>query len=165
MPSVLSKFSRTDEQHVAIKVAVIEDNLSEVERIIQQNPQMVKDPFVLYDTWDLYLLDYAIINNGSYDCVALLISLGADIDRSNYSGPTPLHYAAKNGDVRVIKLLLQYEPKVCLGEHGGSPLHWAAIYNRSDVLEVLLRHDCSLVDVVSTMQRDPPHKKSVKFSH
>ena len=154
MPSVLSKFSRTDEQHVAIKVAVIEDNLSEVERIIQQNPQMVKDPFVLYDTWDLYLLDYAIINNGSYDCVALLISLGADIDRSNYSGPTPLHYAAKNGDVRVIELLLQYQPEIRLDEHGGSPLHWAASYNRVDVLEVLVLHGCN-VDVVSKIISNP----------
>ena len=70
MPSVLSKFSRTDdEEHVqwkfAIGAAVIKDNLSEVKRIIQQNPRLVKDPLFHLDTQDL--LSYAIMK-GSHDC-------------------------------------------------------------------------------------------------
>ena len=44
---------------------------------------------------------------GHYDVVAFLLERGADPDRPDERGRTPLYWVAENGHQRIVKLLLE----------------------------------------------------------
>ncbi|KAF2828811.1 ankyrin, partial [Ophiobolus disseminans] len=45
---------------------------------------------------------------GSTECVKILLEAGADPNETEYDGWPPLHWAARNGHLDVLLLLLQY---------------------------------------------------------
>jgi len=62
---------------------------------------------------------------------------------------TPLHWAAVNGAVGAVDLLLAAKANANFQDaHGRTPLHWAARVNRVDIVRVLLAHgaDPTIVD-------------------
>ncbi|RLN44082.1 hypothetical protein BBJ28_00017903, partial [Nothophytophthora sp. Chile5] len=54
---------------------------------------------------------------------------------------TPLHWAAVNGAVKAVEMLLAARADANVQDaHGRTPLHWAARVNRLEVVQVLLAH-------------------------
>ncbi|XP_006813082.1 uncharacterized protein LOC100373654 [Saccoglossus kowalevskii] len=65
---------------------------------------------------------------------------------NGYDQCTPLHWAASQGDLSIVKLLLESGADINAQttEHGLMPVHEAAINGHSDVVEYLLLHGASL---------------------
>ncbi len=66
--------------------------------------------------------------HGRADAVQTLIALGLDVARESGDGGTALHWAAWNGQVATVRLLLEHGAPVNVRDncHGSSPLAWAA---------------------------------------
>uniref|UniRef100_A0A8B9MZ88 Uncharacterized protein n=1 Tax=Accipiter nisus TaxID=211598 RepID=A0A8B9MZ88_9AVES len=71
--------------------------------------------------------------------LSFLIEHDADINMPDDDGWTPLHFAAQNGDDRIVRLLLDHQAQVNAQEHDGwTPLHLASQNNFENVARVLL---------------------------
>jgi len=103
---------------------------------------------------------------------AYLIVKGADVKAKGSDQATALHLAVRSGSMPIIKLLLAHQASpdagigktysvISFGKDGaasyispppsakkGTPLHWAAFYNRADILDLLIeaRADVSADD-------------------
>ena len=56
----------------------------------------------------------------------LLSSNGADANKQDNDGEAPLHCAAYNGHLEIVKLLLDAGADVNMQDNMVTPLHWAA---------------------------------------
>ncbi len=71
--------------------------------------------------------------------VKRLLVLGADLNLSDADGDTPLHGAAKSGNVEILTLLLDKGANPnAKNKEGGTPLMWAAVYGNEDAARLLL---------------------------
>ncbi|KAI3837558.1 hypothetical protein MKX03_033581, partial [Papaver bracteatum] len=77
---------------------------------------------------------------GHLDTVTYLLEKGANPDASNNRNVTPLHYAAKSGNTKIITLLLSRGVRVDASTRSGTPLHLAAGLGHRDAVDVLLDH-------------------------
>jgi serine/threonine protein kinase len=72
------------------------------------------------------------------------------------TGVTPLHRAARSGDMKMLRLLLaegaDKEAKTDLGG-GRRALHWACRFDRAEAVKELLRHGCDVTAVTSRRGR------------
>ena len=89
----------------------------------------------------LAAMDNTLMENsrdGHADVVTLLLEAGASSQEKNYSGWTPLHWAAWDGHDDVVTILLEAgaNPQE-KNNAGNTPLHWAARYGHTDVVELL----------------------------
>ena len=83
-------------------------------------------------------LKFAIFG-GNVNCLRLLLEAGADIDKANCSGMTPLHLSALCGHVDCLQLLLEAGAETDKAALGGDvALHGAASQGRLDCLRLLL---------------------------
>ncbi|XP_039633411.1 receptor-interacting serine/threonine-protein kinase 4 isoform X1 [Perca fluviatilis] len=91
---------------------------------------------------------------GHLATVKMLIEEGADPYRSNQALRTPCHLAAENGHCEVLKELLLHCPDVgtLLDEQGLSPLHLAVQGGYSNIITMLLPHDCQDLVTESSVQ-------------
>ena len=73
---------------------------------------------------------------GEFDLVEKMVKKGADV---NKTGWTPLHYAASNGHVAVIKLLLEnYAYIDAESPNGSTPLMMAGMYGNPESVQLLI---------------------------
>ena len=73
---------------------------------------------------------------GQLDLAKKLIAKGADV---NKTGWTPLHYAASNGHVEVIKLLLENHAYIdAESPNGSTPLMMASMYGNAQSVKLLI---------------------------
>ena len=64
---------------------------------------------------------------------------GADVNTPNNMRMYPLHLAAVNGDVRMVRLLVENDARIdVLNNEQATPLHKAARYNHVQVVEFLV---------------------------
>ena len=74
--------------------------------------------------------------NGELDLSEKMVKKGADV---NKTGWTPLHYAASNGHVAVIKLLLENHAYIdAESPNGSTPLMMAGRYGSAEAVRLLL---------------------------
>lgn len=75
------------------------------------------------------------------ECVKLLLDFGADKNKTDKAGRTPLHWAAIGGHSDVIEYLLSIDadPK-CQTSSGQTPLHSAVDGDKLDVVKTLIAH-------------------------
>ena len=79
------------------------------------------------------------INGGKINCLQVLLEAGADKDKADKIGRTPLHLAAKRNTPDCLRLLLEAgADKDKADEIGRTPLHRAAERNTPDCLRLLL---------------------------
>ncbi len=71
-----------------------------------------------------------------------LISQGSDVNQRTPQGATPLHFAARSGQITITGLLLQHgaNPQA-IYQFEWTPLHFAAKGGHVDVADLLLEHD------------------------
>ena len=73
---------------------------------------------------------------GQLDLAKKLVAKGADV---NKTGWTPLHYAASNGHVDVIKLLLENHAYIdAESPNGSTPLMMASMYGNAQSVKLLI---------------------------
>lgn len=78
--------------------------------------------------------------------VARLLDAGADVNapQAKFKG-TPLQYAATQGHLEVVQLLLKHKATVdAVDANGRTPLIWAAMHGRTDVVAALLDADANI---------------------
>nr|XP_051180267.1 uncharacterized protein LOC127294477 isoform X2 [Lolium perenne] len=76
---------------------------------------------------------------GNMELVRYFLDQGADKERLNDDGYTPLHLATGKG-VEMVELLLSKGANPNSLNHGGTALHLAAIHGQHDIMKVLLDH-------------------------
>ncbi len=71
--------------------------------------------------------------------ITLLVAAGCnDFIEKNAEGETPLHVAAKHGQLETAKVLMNDDTITVYNDHGQIPLHCAAGNNQHDVMSLLL---------------------------
>ena len=82
---------------------------------------------------------------GHEQCLTLLLGAGAEVDRPNENGVTPLYIAAQNGHEQCLKLLLGAGAAVDLANNkGATPLNMASDNGHIEVVKVLREHGASV---------------------
>ena len=77
--------------------------------------------------------------NGDVEAARLLLDNGAEVDRANQNGATPLYVACKNGHVDAARLLLERGADVHkASNYNRTPLHEASYGGHIDVVRLLL---------------------------
>ena len=80
---------------------------------------------------------------GELDLAEKMIKKGADV---NKTGWTPLHYAASNGHMAVIKLLLENHAYIdAESPNGSTPLMMASMYGSFDAVKLLVEEGADLL--------------------
>jgi hypothetical protein len=84
--------------------------------------------------------------NGLTSSVKRLLSIrNINVNVKDLYEWTPLHYAARNGHIEIIRLLLQNGAVVNAKNNCGStPLHWAASHGHVDILHLLVENGANL---------------------
>lgn len=82
----------------------------------------------------------------------VLIRRGADVNTHAADYITPLHFAAHQGDIEIVKMLVSYGAQIdaVITNNGYTPLHWAVIQGHANVVEFLVQ---------SGARTDMPDKK------
>ena len=83
---------------------------------------------------------------GQFEAVKEFIANGMDINtKCQYEGDTALTYAASEGDVPMVKWLLDNgaDPDI-LNDAKETALHYATYNNSLDIVELLIEHGCEL---------------------
>jgi len=71
--------------------------------------------------------------------IDLLLSKGAHIDKQDEKRQTPLHMAAKCGQLEVVRVLLENDANINVtNEYGETPIYWAAEWGHLEVVRLLL---------------------------
>jgi ankyrin repeat protein len=80
------------------------------------------------------------IQAGNLDQIQSLLNDGADINFIGEMGVTPLFYACKNSNIKIIKFLLNNGASIDLQikDSGFTPLHFAAQEGQFDILKLLV---------------------------
>ena len=91
------------------------------------------------------LLCIGLLCMGHIEIVEILLRAGADKDKQDGFGSTPLHTAAFHGHKEVVELLLRAgadkDKQDCLRR---TPLHLAAESGHKEIVEILLRADANI---------------------
>jgi ankyrin repeat protein len=83
----------------------------------------------------------AIRQGHSAPQVAHLLAQGADVNTQDDDGLTPLHWAAKEGNQDIVKLLIAWGADVRVKSRKSlTPLDWAAEQGHQDIVALLKQH-------------------------
>ncbi|KAI9437175.1 hypothetical protein H4582DRAFT_332520 [Lactarius indigo] len=85
---------------------------------------------------------HAASKDGLTDVAQWLLSVGADADVQDDDGSTPLHFAAVNGRLEIVRILLGHGVDVSVATTRGNhtPLHEASRRGHVDVVRLLIQH-------------------------
>jgi cytohesin len=83
--------------------------------------------------------EIALHHARSFNAALLLLQAGSDVNAVSTEGRTPLQIAASEGDLALIKLLLQRGADLNPGSHPFSPLHAAVEKKRTKVVATLIQ--------------------------
>ncbi|MDA9981638.1 ankyrin repeat domain-containing protein [Gammaproteobacteria bacterium] len=93
----------------------------------------------------LYTPLFWAVRRGHRAMAELLINMGANVNATDARASTPLHFAAMQGDIGIVRLLLENSAvvyvKTLSGDYPGeTPLHTTAFAGHEEIAELLLAH-------------------------
>lgn len=104
---------------------------------------------------------------GYAEVVEELVSAGAAVDTHDNEGETPLHTAAGQGNLAMVRAMLRARPEVINGSGGVhlklSPLHRAALGGHLHIMQELVAHGVSL-DSLACNERTALHACAMSSS-
>lgn len=97
---------------------------------------------------------HCAVNNGAAEAVSVCLKYGASMLSEKESGSTPVHYAAKQGNLALLKVMSAFSSKVFFDAvhkfdmAGRTPIHWASMFNHHEVVTYLLKtSDANTFDI------------------
>jgi ankyrin repeat protein len=118
--------------------AATSGDLSTVREAVNRDPTLLKAT-----EWDNATLLHDAVGQKHRDIAAYLLDKGADVNAVTKDGLTALHMAAQNGDIVIIKLLLEPERKATINpvdSKGWTPLDRAVKWGHPNAVEFLRQH-------------------------
>ncbi|KAL3417181.1 hypothetical protein PVAG01_11181 [Phlyctema vagabunda] len=99
-------------------------------------------------------LQAAVLRN-QLRVMKLLLRAGADPNRPDKNGTSPLHFAAALGSLHSVAILVQYgASKESIGNLGDTPVDWAEKAGRQDAVDMILgRMDPDILDLDDSVQQ------------
>jgi ankyrin repeat protein len=71
--------------------------------------------------------------------VKILVDAGVNIDAKDNYGNTPLHEAARQGNINIIMSLVAKGAEInAINNYGDTPLHWSAERGLTDIVDFLI---------------------------
>ncbi len=84
---------------------------------------------------------YPAIQRGNIDQIERHIYWGTDINQANIGGRRPLHVAAAQGELVVVKLLLKHGAEInAQDSNGRTPIYTAIMEGRTQLAALLIKH-------------------------
>ncbi|MBQ9455763.1 MAG: ankyrin repeat domain-containing protein [Thermoguttaceae bacterium] len=79
---------------------------------------------------------------GKYEIVEQKLAAGTDVNEPDtFFGETALHRAAKEGDLKMVQILLSHGARVDTeNQYGETPLHFAIRGRNPEVVQAILKH-------------------------
>ena len=114
----------------AILTHIGKNGLNEMRKIIYTPTKSLYRPYTTFQT---------AINNGHLDVIKVFVEKGADVKAADSDGKTPLHLAAYNGKLDVVKYLVEEKGAdvKAADNNGDTPLQWAVEEDHWDVVKYL----------------------------
>jgi uncharacterized protein len=134
--ALANKLARARDKDEAIRMAVAEDDLEAVERLLREGAEInaVKGEFKTS-----ILMEAAV--RGNVGVMKLLIENGADVNMADKDGWTALMGATVQGHLESVKLLLERGAAVNAKNHNGeTALVMAAGMKHTEIRDVILEH-------------------------
>lgn len=98
-------------------------------------------------------LDREILECARYDEFEELeeyLKAGANVNyQEEGTGNTALHKASANGNIECIKVLLRYGALYVPNNEKNTPLHWAALNAKNDIIKLIFDHYSDTIDVLA----------------
>ncbi|MCA7010841.1 ankyrin repeat domain-containing protein [Wolbachia endosymbiont of Tribolium confusum] len=122
-----------------------------------------RDIWILH-RWTLYggvLYGWTPLHLATKDgCVEIVNTLlkakGINVNAADQDGKTPLHFAAENSHVDIVKLLIEKGADVnAAGQDGRTPLHFAAENSHVDVVKLLIEKGADITRLVFIGNNEP----------
>ena len=140
------------EPRVAISAAAIRGDVESVRRLLASgaspnsfDPEVDPESPEAYETPILAMCKVRGFTDGRAACLELLRDAGADLEAADGDGMTPLHYAARRGDNKIVSILVDEGVDVDAkarfyrgGQFEGTALHLAARQRANTCVKVLL---------------------------
>jgi len=133
-----------------------------------------KSGIIFVDTPDYQLRKKPMLclmaESGSLQMTKLLLQLGADVNICCSVGGTPLHYAAAQEHIGVVRTLVEAGGDVNakmntkVGENE-TPLHTAAVWGRTEIATCLLEHGADVNSRQSDEQQSMPIHSACEEGH
>lgn len=129
------------DQAKTLEKAIEKGRQEEVRALVENNPEILKYTARKKNT----PLHLAVWNN-NLDAVRFLVEQGADTGAPNEEGHTPLHWAAKKGQLETVVLLLKSNSWILenTDNQGRTPLSFAARQGHVEVVKELLKHGAKI---------------------
>ncbi|CAK8671687.1 uncharacterized protein LOC143465350 isoform X2 [Clavelina lepadiformis] len=90
------------------------------------------------------------VAHGNLPVVKYLLNFdeeACEVNRLDHTYRTPLHWAAQLGNTEIVKLLLSFGAKNKISDgNGATPLLYAALHNKPEVVMEMMKHDASILD-------------------
>lgn len=145
-----------------IRSAARMGNAEKLEALTKQYPK--GDPILNNKEGDfmgLTPLHWAIASGqakGRITCVEILINAGVDLDLTNNSGYSPLHYACSTKKSECAKLLIERGANIetTIASTGQTPLHCAASKGDEDCIRILIEKG-AIVNAIDSNGDTPLH--------
>ncbi len=135
--ALANKLAKARDKNEAIRMAVAEDNLESVERLLREGAEInaLKGEFKTS-----ILMEAAV--RGNVGVMKLLIENGADVNMADKDGWTALMGVTVPGHLESVKLLLEHGADVRAKNHNGeTALIMAAGTKHTEIRGALLEHD------------------------
>jgi len=136
--SLFSPSHHRTEDYTPVFAAAAGGDLTTVREAVDRDPTLLKAT-----EWDNATLLHDSVGQKHRDVAAFLLDRGADPNASTKDGLTPLHMAAQNGDIAIIKLLLEPGRKTkidAVDAKGWTPLDRAVKWGHPDAADFLRQH-------------------------